>query len=100
MSFGSGEIGDTGLLAAILRDQLQVTEEEFWRVVREGGPARRAEMSVAAAPLKPPVLDATTVLQLRKLGLALEEIRALGSQTDAEELLRRLRELRATERHR
>ncbi len=92
-SFGSGELGDPGLFAAILREQLQVTEEEFWRVVREGGPARRAEAAVTA-PSKPPLLDATTVLQLRKLGVSLDEIRALRSQTDAEDRLRRLREER------
>lgn len=91
VSFGPGEIADPGLFAAILRDQLQVSEAEFWRVVREGGPARRAEPPiVAAVPL--PLLSAVTVLQLRKLGVSLDEVRALGSQAEAEELLRRVRE--------
>lgn len=75
VSFGSRELGDRGLFVAILREQLQVTEEEFWRVVREGGPARRAAAPVAAPPT-PPLLDAATVLQLRKLGVSLDGIRA------------------------
>lgn len=91
VSFGSGELGDPGLFAAILREQLQVTEEEFWRVVREGGPARRPDAPVATLT-KPPPLDAVTVLQLRKLGVPLDELRALRSQSEAEELLRRVRE--------
>ncbi len=91
VSFGSGEIGVPGLFAAILREQLQVTEEEFWRVVREGGPAQRPDAPVAA-PTKPPSLDATTVLQLRKLGVSLDDIRALPSQSEADELLRHRRE--------
>lgn len=52
VSFGSGDLGDPGLFAAILREQLQVTEEEFWRVVRDGGPARRPDAPIAA-PTKP-----------------------------------------------
>jgi hypothetical protein len=93
VSFSSGELGDRGLFAAILREQLQVTEEEFWRVVREGGPAGRAAAPVAAPP-EPPLLDAATVLQLRKLGVSLDELRAQRSQAVAEDLLRRLREQR------
>lgn len=93
VSFGSGEIGDRGLFAAILREQLQVAEEEFWRVVRSGGPAQRSGVPIAATT-KPPLLDAVTVLQLRKLGMSLDEIRALRNQSEAEASLRRLRERR------
>lgn len=93
VSFGSGELGDPGLFTAILREQLQVTEEEFWRVVREGSPARRPDAPVAALT-KPPLLDAVTVLQLRKLGVSLDDIRALRGQSEAEELLQRVREQR------
>lgn len=90
VSFGSGEIGDPGLFAAILREQLQVTETEFWRVVRDGGPARRAAVPIAA-PDAPPLLSAATVLQLRNLGVSLEQVRKLRSQAEADELLERLR---------
>ncbi len=93
VSFGSGEIGDPGLFAAILREQLQVTEPEFWRVVREGGPARHAERPVIA-PAAPPLLSAVTVLQLRELGVSIEQVRKLRSQAKAEEFLARLRGVR------
>jgi len=93
VSFGSGDVGDRGLFAAILREQLQVTEAEFWRVVREGGPARRAQAPIAS-PATPPMLSAATVLQLRKLGLSLDQVRSLRSQVEAEDLLHRLREQR------
>lgn len=93
VSFGSGELGDRGLFAAILREQLQVAEEEFWRVVLSGGPAQRSAAPVAA-PSRPPLLDAATVLQLRKLGMSLDEIRALRNQSEAEGSLHRLREQR------
>ncbi len=93
ISFGSGEIGDPSLFAAIVREQLLVSEAEFWRVVREGGPARRVEVPVIA-PAAPPLLSAATVLQLRKLGVSLEQVRKLRSQAEAEELLGRLRSRR------
>lgn len=89
VSFGSREIGDPGLFAAILREQLEVSEQEFWRVVREGGPARRTPKAVPPVP-SAPGLSASTVLQLRKRGLSADQIRRLKSQAEAEELLRRL----------
>jgi hypothetical protein len=90
VSFGSGEIGDPGLFAEILRIQLEVSEDEFWRVVRHGGPARRAGAS-PPAPKTPPALSASTVLQLRKLGVTDAQVRTLKSQAEAEELLARRR---------
>lgn len=89
VSFGSGEVGDPGLFAAILRDQLEVSEDEFWRVIRDGGPAYRTPKS-AKAPAQGPDLMASTVLQLRKRGISHDEIKRLKSQSEAEELLRRL----------
>lgn len=90
VSFGSGEIGDPGLFAEILRIQLEVSEDEFWRVVRDGGPARR---STAPPPTPPasPALAASTVLQLRKLGVTDDQVRRLKSQAEAEKLLARRR---------
>lgn len=89
VSFGSGEIGDPGLFAAILREQLDVSEEEFWRVVRHGGPARRTPKA-APAPVIASGLSASTVLQLRKRGVSPDEIKRLKTQAEAQELLRRL----------
>jgi len=43
------------------------------------------------APAAPPLLSAATVLQLRKLGVSLEQVRKLRSQAEAGELLERLR---------
>lgn len=87
VSFASGELGDPGLFAAILRDQLDVSEEEFWHVVREGGPAQRTP-DPAALPTTAPLLSAATVLQLRKRGVSDKEVRTLKSQAAAEDLLR------------
>jgi len=91
-SFKSGTIDDPDLFAAILREQLAVDEDEFWRVIRDGGPARRAR----PAPTPTPVvrLDASTVLQLRNLGATPDDVRRLRSQAEAEELLARLRQPR------
>lgn len=89
VSFGSGEVGDPGLFAAILRDQLDVSEQEFWRVVRHGGPALRPPRpapGIATAS----GLSASTVLQLRNRGVPADEIKRLETQAEAEELLRRL----------
>lgn len=90
ISFGSGEIRDRGLFAAILREQLDVSEAEFWRVVRDGGPARRTARVAAPAP-RSSGLSASTVLQLRKHGVSLGRIKRLKTQDEAEQLLQRLR---------
>lgn len=88
-SFKPGTIDDPDLFAALLREQLAVDEDEFWRVIREGGPARRAQP--APSPTAPVVqLDASTVLQLRNLGATPNDVRRLRSQAEAEELLARL----------
>jgi hypothetical protein len=90
ISFGLGEIHDPGLFAAILREQLDVSEADFWRVVREGGPARRTPRAAAPAAMASG-LSAATVLQLRKLGVSLDRIKRLKTQDEAEQLVERLR---------
>ena len=40
-SFGKAQIGDPSLVQRILRDQLEVSEEEFWRAVDDGVPPDR-----------------------------------------------------------
>ncbi len=89
ISFGSGEIHDPGLFAAILREQLDVSEDEFWRVVRQAGPARRTPKLTPAVPATSG-LAASTVLQLRKRAVTLERIKRLKTQAEAQQLLQRL----------
>lgn len=84
VSFGSGQIGDPDLFAAILRDQLHVSREEFWRVVDHGGPAPRP----AAAPEIAPAAELPAWLweRLLKAGATREQISGLTS-VDAKRLL-------------
>lgn len=88
-SFGSGQIGDAGLFSAILREQLQVSEAEFWRVVDGNGPAQHTPPPQTLPPAGPS-LSAQTVLRLRKLGVSEQQVRQLKSQAEADELLRSL----------
>lgn len=88
-SFGNAQIGDAGLFAAILREQLHVTEAEFWRVVEGRGPAQHTPPLELPAPAGP-ALSAGTVLKLRKRGVTDQQVRELKSQSEAEELLRTL----------
>ncbi len=84
VSFGSGQIGDPDLFAAILRDQLHVSRDEFWRVVDHGGPAPRP----AAAPEIAPAAELPACLWQRLLnaGASREQISGLTS-VDAKRLL-------------
>jgi hypothetical protein len=43
ISRGSEDIQDPGMWSHILRDELEVTEEEFWRAVDEGVPPDRSK---------------------------------------------------------
>lgn len=89
VSFGSGQLGDRGLFSAILREQLQVTEGEFWRVVDGDGPAvHLPPVSTAAAAAS--TLNLQTVLMLRKRGATEAQVRSLKNQDEAEALLRSL----------
>jgi hypothetical protein len=77
VSHGAGEIGDPDLVAQILREQLCVTEEEFWECVDRGTPPIRS-----AAPAFSPVaepLDAKLLRNLiRKVGMSLSGVEGLS----------------------
>lgn len=93
-SFGNAQIGDAGVFAAILRQQLHVTEAEFWRVVDGRGPAQHTPRTEPPPPAGP-ALSTKTVLKLRKRGVTEQQVRELKSQSEADELLRTL-ETRST----
>ena len=79
VSHGSGQINDPNLVAAILRDQLSVSEAELWRCVDEGVvPTRpKPEQPTASAP----ALDAKLVRNLiHKVGLTETEIAQLTKE--------------------
>jgi hypothetical protein len=43
ISHGRGQVADPGLFAHILRDQLDVTEDQFWAAVDDGKPPERPQ---------------------------------------------------------
>lgn len=88
VSFGSGQIGDPNLFSAILRDQLRVTADEFWRVIDSGEPAQRPAPPPAAPP--PAELPGWLASQLLKEGATQEQLRDLDAAA-AEQLLDQLR---------
>jgi hypothetical protein len=79
VSHGSGQLGDSKLIATIFRDQLQVTEEDFYRCVEQGIlPPRPQIISETAAE----GLDAKLVRNLiRKVGISQNQV-AKMSKTD------------------
>ena len=80
VSHGSGQYQSRSVWHMILREQLEVTEEEFWAAVEDGEVPIRA--SVEAAPPGDEPLPMQLVTQLRyAVGLSIHEI---GSMTLAE----------------
>ena len=76
VSHGPGQIDDPGLVSAILRDQLAVSEEDFWRCVEDGVLPPRPQPVAQNPPGE--VLDAKLVRNLiRKVGLSEAEIAQL-----------------------
>lgn len=76
VSHGTGQIHDPKLIAVILRDQLAVSEEDFWACVDRGvlPPRPRRQAPSPAGE----VLDAKLVRNLiRRVGLSEEEVAAL-----------------------
>jgi hypothetical protein len=81
VSHGSGQLDDPGLVAQVLRDQLQVSEADFWRCVDDGVLPPRPQP--VQASIQGPALDAKLVRNLmRKVGLTQAEISGL-SKADA-----------------
>lgn len=83
VSHGTGQV-DAGLFTRILRDQLQVTEQEFWAAVDHRQPPVRV---AAPAPPAGHRLPARLVEPLSRLGVPDEEMRELSVE-QAEALLR------------
>jgi hypothetical protein len=84
VSHGRGRINDPKLVAAILRDQLAVSERDFWRCVDKGVLPPRP--GPPAPPAAGEALDAKLVRNLvRKVGLSEAGIAKL---TKAEAVLR------------
>lgn len=73
----SDQIDDRNLWGKILRDQLEVSEDEFWRVVAEGGPAVRPSETAEGEPSEEKPL--WLVQRLTKTcGLSIEEVAGLS----------------------
>lgn len=76
VSHGSGQINDPKLVAAIFRDQLAVSEEDFWACVEDGVLPPRPQPPAPTPSGE--VLDAKLVRNLiRKVGLSEEQIARL-----------------------
>lgn len=77
VSHGPGQMDDPKVVAAILRDQLAVSEENFWRCV-DGGILPPRPQPVASEPAGE-VLDAKLARNLiRKAGMTEEEVGQLS----------------------
>ncbi|MHB8395284.1 MAG: cytotoxic translational repressor of toxin-antitoxin stability system [Candidatus Dormibacteria bacterium] len=79
VSHGPGQIDDHNTVAAILREQLRVTEAEFWACVNDGVPPTRPTNPVFQPTGVP--LDAKLVQNLvRRVGLTLAEVETLSKE--------------------
>jgi hypothetical protein len=88
VSYGSGAINDPTLIAVILRDQLEVSEEAFWACVENGALPPRPASQVHAPQGER--LDYMLVRNLiSKVGLSMDEVGSLSR----EEALRRWTEI-------
>ncbi len=77
-SIGSSKTMSPGRFKAILRDQLKVTEDQFWEVLQTGKPAQRP----APVSVQEPSGHAACVVRVLKLELhkTEEEIGRLGRE--------------------
>ena len=95
VSHGPGQINDPRLVAAILRDQLAVSERDFWRCVDKGVLPPRPQSP--SPPAIGEALDAKLVRNLvRKVGLSEADIVKL---TKAEAIQRWQEHLRGGPAH-
>jgi hypothetical protein len=79
VSHGSGQINDPGLVAHIFRDQLAVSEADFWNCVKHGVLPPRPQ--VEAPVVQGPVLDAKLVRNLlTKVGMTQAEVAKLSKE--------------------
>lgn len=83
VSHGSGSIGDPNLVAQVLRDQLQVSEKDFYLCVEHGVLPPRPQPPSVTVPADG--IDATLVRNLiRKVGLSQAEVAAMTKEQAVE----------------
>ena len=79
VSHGTGEIGDPGRIAHILRQQLRVSEDDFWACVERGVLPPRPQPPQAA--IRGEQLDYKLVRNLiDKVGLSQQEVAGLSKE--------------------
>lgn len=79
VSHGGGQIDDPKVVKQILRDQLQVSEDDFWRCVNDGTKPPRLQLEQDRGEGEE--LDATLVRSLvRRVGLSVEEVGRLTKE--------------------
>lgn len=83
VSHGAGQLDDPKLIAAVLREELQVTEKQFWACVNQGVvPSRPMPREVET---RGDALDAKLTRNLvRRVGLSLEQIEKLTKEEAVE----------------
>jgi hypothetical protein len=86
VSHGSGTINDSSLVALILREQLRVSEEDFYRCVNDGTLPPRPAPENLGVPSEG--LDAKLVRNLiNKVGLSQSEVAAMSKAEAVEKWL-------------
>ncbi|MFI4971208.1 MAG: hypothetical protein ACHP7H_00895 [Hyphomicrobiales bacterium] len=89
VSHGSGSINDPSLVASILREQLRVSEQDFYRCVNDGTLPPRPAPDDLEAPVEG--LDAKLVRNLiNKVGLSQPEVAAINKAEAVERWLKYL----------
>jgi hypothetical protein len=79
VSHGGGQIDDPKVVKQILRDQLHVSEEDFWRCVNDGTKPPRPQLEQDRGEGEE--LDAALVRNLvRRVGLSVEEVGRLTKE--------------------
>lgn len=83
VSHGAGQLDDPNLIAAVLREELQVTEKQFWACVNRGTIPPRPKLLQTDSSVEK--LDAKLIRNLiRRVGLSLDEIEKLTKEEAVE----------------
>lgn len=83
VSHGAGSIDDPNLVAAVLREQLQVSEDEFWACVDDGVLPPRPQPVTHEHP--GPAVDARLLRNLvRKVGMSPAELEGITQEQAVE----------------
>jgi len=83
ISLGSGSIEDHALFTHILRDQLEITEEQFWAAVDQGVPPTRPGSRQAERP-PGAYLEYGLVKGLLQAGYTQQQIATMGKDEGVE----------------